>query len=83
MPPLGQGWETRLSRLAEGRCPVHGHPMRPIREEGGLRVVRCPRVRCDLVGLQKPPGRVVRLSPVQERRLSGSPSERHSEPATA
>ena len=72
MPQLGQAWETRLSRLAEGRCPIHGHSMKLVREESGLRVVLCPRVRCDLTGVQSPPGRAVRLSPAQERLLSAT-----------
>jgi len=62
MPQLGQARATRLSRLAKGQCPIHGHPMKPLNEVNGIRVVSCPRVRCDVTGFQKPPGRTVRLS---------------------
>jgi hypothetical protein len=62
MTELGQTRGTRLSRLADGRCPIHGHPMKLIGDANGLRVVACPRVRCSVTGLQKPPGRAVRLS---------------------
>ena len=59
---LGQARETRLSRLAKGQCPIHGHAMKLMDEENGLRVVSCPRVRCDVTGVQTPSGRAVRLS---------------------
>ncbi len=62
MTQLGQARETRLSRLTDGRCPIHGISMKLMGEANGLRVVRCPRVRCGVVGVQKPPGREVRLS---------------------
>jgi len=70
MTELGQARETRLSRLVEGRCPIHGHPMKLIGEANGLRVVSCPRVRCNVTGVQKPPGRAVRLSAQDQHLLS-------------
>ena len=69
MRRLGQSLEARLARLAEGRCPVHGHPMKPVGEVDGLLVVRCPRVRCHVTGVQKPPGRAVRLAAQQQQML--------------
>jgi hypothetical protein len=70
MTQFGQARETRLSRLADGRCPIHGIPMKLIGEANGLRVVRCPRVRCNVIGVQKPPGRAVRLSAKDQHLLS-------------
>lgn len=69
MPPKRQTREIRLARLAEGRCPVHGIPMKLASEVNGFRVVRCPRVRCDVIGVQMSAGRAVRLSAAQEQHL--------------
>jgi hypothetical protein len=69
MTQLDKVRETRLSRLADGRCPIHGHPMKLIGEANGIRVVRCPRVRCSVVGAQKSPGRTVRLSAADQHLL--------------
>jgi hypothetical protein len=38
-------------------------------EVNGFRVVRCPRVRCDVIGVQMSAGRAVRLSAAQEQHL--------------
>jgi hypothetical protein len=62
MSQLGQTREIRLSRLTDGRCPIHGISMKLMGEANCLRVVRCPRVRCGVIGVQKPPGRAVRIS---------------------
>jgi hypothetical protein len=70
MTQSGQVHETRLSRLADGRCPIHGHPMKLIGEVNGLRVVCCPRVKCSVVGAQKSPSRTVRLSATDQHLLS-------------
>ena len=52
MRQTGQTREARLLRLSGGRCPVHGQPMMLVGEANGLRVVHCPRVRCDVTGVQ-------------------------------
>ena len=63
--------EVRLSRLSEGRCPVHGQPMTLVGEVNGLRVVHCPRVRCGIRGVQMPTGsRAVRLPAAHQHLLS-------------
>ena len=71
MRQQGQTRETRLARLTDGCCPVHGHPMKLVSEVNGLRVVRCPRVRCDVTGVQMPTGRrAVRLPAAHQHLLS-------------
>ena len=70
MGRTGQTREARLWRLSEGRCPVHGQPMTLLGEVNGLRVVRCPRVRCDVRGVQMPTGsRAVRLPAAHQHLL--------------
>jgi hypothetical protein len=44
MSQLGQTRKIRLSRLTDGRCPIHGISMKLMGEANGLRVVHCPRV---------------------------------------
>src|SRR5215203_5091641 len=71
MRRTGQTREVRLWRLSEGRCPVHGQPMTLLGEANGLRVVHCPRVRCDVRGVQMPTGsRAVRLPKAHKHLLS-------------
>jgi hypothetical protein len=71
MRQSGQTWEARILRLADGRCPVHGQPMTLVGEANGLRVVHCPRVRCDVTGVQMPTGcRAVRLPKAHKHLLS-------------
>jgi len=36
--------------------------MKPMNKVNGICVVSCPRVRCDVTGVQTPSGRAVRLS---------------------
>jgi hypothetical protein len=73
MRRTGQTREVRLSRLSEGRCPVHGQPMTLVGEANGLRVVHCPRVRCGIRGVQMPTGsRAVRLPAVHQHLLSAA-----------
>ena len=72
MRQSGQTREARVVlRLAGGRCPVHGIPMTLAGEANGLRVVHCPRVRCEVTGVHMPTGcRAVRLPKAHQHLLS-------------
>jgi hypothetical protein len=72
MRQTGQTREVRLLRLSEGRCPVHGQPMTLLGvAANGLRVMHCPRTRCEVTGVQMPTGRpAVRLPKAHQHLLS-------------
>ena len=71
MRQTGQTREARLSRLSEGRCPLHGQPMTLVGEANGLHVVHCPQVRCGIRGVQMPTGsRAIQLLAAHQHLLS-------------
>ena len=71
MRQTGQTREARLLRLSVGRCPVHGQPMTLVGETNGVRIVGCPRVRCDVTGVQMLIGRpAVRLPKAHQHLIS-------------
>lgn len=62
-----QSIQDRLTRLADGRCPVHGTGMVQVGLNGVLFVARCPRRDCGVTGTATVPHGPVTLSPDHQK----------------